>query len=77
MLEDAKAVGDKGALNGFNQANEAEKVHAEFFKKALANPGKEAPKIFVCKVCGHVAEGEAPEVCPICGAKRQGYFEIQ
>jgi rubrerythrin len=77
MLEDAKAAGDKGAQNGFSQANEAEKIHAEFFKKAMADPGKEAPKIFVCRVCGHVAEGEAPEVCPICGGKRQGYFEIQ
>ena len=77
MLEDAKAAGDKGALNGFHQANEAEKIHAEFFKKALADPGREAPKIFVCRICGHVAEGEAPEVCPICGSKRQGYMEIQ
>ncbi|MDR1038607.1 MAG: rubrerythrin family protein [Deltaproteobacteria bacterium] len=77
MLEDAKAVKDSAAISDFHMANEAEKVHAELFKKALANPGQAAPKIFVCKVCGHVAEGEAPEECPICGAKRQVYFEIQ
>jgi rubrerythrin len=77
MLEDAKKANESAAISGFHMANEAEKVHAEFFKKAMANPGKEAPKIFVCKVCGHVAEGECPEVCPICGGKKQVYFEIQ
>jgi rubrerythrin len=77
MLEDAKAADDSAAISGFHMANEAEKIHAELFKKALANPGQTPPKIFVCKICGHVAEGEAPEVCPICGGKRQVYFEIQ
>jgi rubrerythrin len=77
MLEDAKKANESGAVSGFHMANEAEKIHAELFKKALANPGQAAPKIFVCKVCGHVAEGEAPEICPICGSKRQVYFEIQ
>jgi rubrerythrin len=77
MLADAKAAGDKNAEHGFNLANEAEKIHAELFKKAAANPGQAAPKIFVCRVCGHVAEGEAPDVCPICGGKHQVYFEIQ
>jgi rubrerythrin len=77
MLEDAKKANESAAISGFHMANEAEKVHAELFKKALDNPGQAVPKIFVCKVCGHVAEGEAPEVCPICGGKRQVYFEIQ
>ncbi|MDR3154243.1 MAG: rubrerythrin family protein [Deltaproteobacteria bacterium] len=77
MLEDAKSAKDSAAISGFHMANEAEKIHAELFKKALANPGQAAPKVFVCKVCGHVAEGEAPELCPICGSKRQVYFEVQ
>jgi rubrerythrin len=76
MLKDAAAAADKGAERGFNLANEAEKIHAELFKKAAANPAQAAPKIFVCKVCGHVAEGEAPDVCPICGGKHQVYFEV-
>ncbi|MDR2441909.1 MAG: rubrerythrin family protein [Deltaproteobacteria bacterium] len=76
MIEDAKKAGDKGSERGFSLANEAEKVHAELFKKAAANPSQAAPKVFVCKVCGHVAEGEVPDVCPICGSKHQVYFEI-
>jgi rubrerythrin len=23
----------------------------------------------VCKICGYVADGILPEVCPVCGAK--------
>jgi len=29
--------------------------------------------IFVCKVCGHVAFGEAPDNCPVCGAPKQSF----
>jgi rubrerythrin len=76
MIKDAQAAGDKGSERGFNLANEAEKVHAELFKKAAANPGGAVPKVYVCKVCGHVHEGEPPEACPICGSKKQVYFEI-
>ncbi|MDR2461242.1 MAG: rubrerythrin family protein [Deltaproteobacteria bacterium] len=77
MLADAKKANEAMAESGFHMANEAEKVHAELFKKALENPGQAAPKVFVCRVCGHVAENEAPEVCPICGSKHQVYFEVQ
>lgn len=76
MLKNAQAAGDKSTERGLHLANEAEKVHAEFFKKAAANPGQAAPKVFVCKVCGHVAEGTAPDVCPICGSKHEAYEEI-
>jgi rubrerythrin len=77
MIKDAQAAGDKATERDFHLANEAEKVHAELFQKAAANPGQAVPKVFVCKVCGHVAEGRAPDVCPICGGKHQVYFEIQ
>jgi len=28
---------------------------------------------YVCKVCGHVAFGEAPERCPVCGAPKTAF----
>ncbi|MDR1111043.1 MAG: rubrerythrin family protein [Deltaproteobacteria bacterium] len=77
MIKNAQGAGDKHSERDFHLANEAEKVHAELFKKAAANPGQAAPKVFVCKVCGHVAEGSVPDTCPICGGKHQVYFEIQ
>jgi len=30
-------------------------------------------KIHICEVCGHTAEGTAPERCPICQAARDRF----
>lgn len=77
MIAEAEAQGEKSALRSFTLANEAEKVHAELFKKALANPGQAAPKVYLCPVCGHIAEDHAPDTCPICGAKGHVYKEVE
>jgi rubrerythrin len=41
-------------------------------KEAVAQ-GKDANmgKIQICAVCGFTVEGDAPERCPICGAKKE------
>jgi rubrerythrin len=77
MIEDAKAEGNDAALRSFNFANEVEKIHAELYKKALENLGKN-PDVdyYVCQVCGNTVENEAPEECPICGAKKQAFKKI-
>jgi len=77
MIEDARAEGNEGALKSFNFANEVEKIHAELYRKALENLGKN-PDInyYVCQVCGNTVEGEAPDECPICGAKKQAFKRI-
>lgn len=77
MIEDAKAEGNDGALRSFNFANEVEKIHAELYKKALENLGKN-PEVdyYVCQVCGNTVENEAPDECPICGAKKQAFKKI-
>lgn len=77
MIEDAKEEKLESALRSFNYANEVEKLHAELYKKALQNIGKN-PEVdyYVCQVCGNTVEGEAPEECPICGAKKQSFKRI-
>ena len=30
-------------------------------------------KIFICKVCGHLAFNEIPGKCPVCGAKKEEF----
>lgn len=77
MIEDAKAEGNDGALRSFNFANEVEKIHAELYKRALRDLGKN-PDVdyYVCQVCGNTVENEAPEECPICGAKKQAFKKI-
>lgn len=77
MIEDAKAEKDDAALRSFTYANEVEKIHAELYRKALENIGKN-PDVdyYVCQVCGNTVEGEAPDECPICGAKKQAFKRI-
>ncbi|MDP2279379.1 MAG: rubrerythrin family protein, partial [Nitrospirota bacterium] len=77
MIEDAGAEGIKGALRSFNFANEVEKIHAELYKKALENIGKNlVVDYYVCQVCGNTVENEPPDECPICKAKKQAFKKV-
>lgn len=77
MIEDAKAENNNSALRSFHYANEVEKIHADLYQKALQNLGRN-PDVdyYVCQVCGNTVEGEAPEECPICGAKKEAFKRI-
>lgn len=77
MIEDAKTEGEKSALQSFQYAYEVEKIHAELYKKALENLGKN-PEIdyYVCQVCGNTVEGDPPDKCPICGALKKMFKKI-
>lgn len=71
MIEAAKAEGNKEAERTFAFANTVEKTHAGLYQKMLDNLDslKESYSYYVCPVCGHTVEKEAPETCPVCGAK--------
>ncbi len=73
--EVARFQEEKGAERSTLYALEAEKIHAEMYKKAkaVAEEGKdvELGKVYVCPVCGYTVEGEAPDFCPVCGAKKE------
>jgi len=77
MIETAKAEGNKAAQRSFEFANTVEKTHADLYQKALDNLGsnKEAD-YWVCSVCGHTVEDEAPEKCPVCQAAKKAFFKV-
>lgn len=81
MIEEARAEGRQGALRGFEYANAVEKIHADLYRRVLdsleADKGKEAPDYYVCQVCGYTAEGEAPDECPVCKAKKQAFMKVE
>jgi rubrerythrin len=78
FIEIAETEDEKAALRAFKYAVEAEKVHAELYKKALENLGSnEAVDLYLCTVCGHIAEGFAPVTCPLCGAKKQSFKKAE
>ncbi len=77
MIKDAEEEGNKGALRSFNFANEVEKIHAALYQKALDNLGSnEEFDYYVCDICGYTAEGEAPDQCPVCKAKKELFRKI-
>ncbi len=77
MIKDAEAEGQKGALKSFNFANEVEKIHADLYKKAVENLGKNPSVDYhVCQVCGNTVEGEPPDKCPVCGANKKMFKKI-
>ncbi|OQX56896.1 MAG: rubrerythrin [Thermotoga sp. 4484_232] len=76
----AKFQGEKGAERSTHYAWEAEKIHAEMYKKAkeMVEEGKDysEDKIYICPVCGHTVMGEPPEKCPVCGAPKSAYKDF-
>jgi len=72
---------ERGALRSTKWAREAEQVHAEMYKAARASvaEGKdiEVKKMYVCCVCGWTGEGDAPDNCPLCNAKKELIREFE
>ncbi|MFQ5886746.1 MAG: rubredoxin-like domain-containing protein [Anaerolineae bacterium] len=46
--------------------------------KEAAEAGKdiEIGAVYICSVCGHTVEGEPPERCPVCNARREKYVKF-
>ncbi len=68
---------EKGAETVTKWALEAEKVHAVLYQKAKEAVEKgqdiEFKPVHVCQVCGFTTEGEAPDICPVCGALKEKF----
>ena len=78
MIEDARDEAVKGAERSFTYANEVEKLHADLYTKALENLGSNAETdYYVCTVCGNTVEGEAPDECSVCKAKKQAFKKVE
>lgn len=76
-LNAAEFQDEKGAQRSFCYALEAEKIHVGLFTQAqnAAKEGKdmELKAVYICPVCGHTVLDEAPDQCPVCGAKKDKY----
>jgi len=79
MIKTAEEAGNKNAARSFRFANEVEKVHARLYQKALDNLEADEAVVdyYVCSVCGYTCEVEPPEVCPVCNAKKNAFFQVE
>ncbi len=77
FIAEAEKEGNNQAKQAFRMANEAEKVHADLYKKALtALEEKKDIEYYVCEVCGNIVEGEAADKCAICGAPKSKFKNV-
>jgi rubrerythrin len=80
FIATAAAEGKKGAQTSFERANAVEEIHHGLYGGALtaAQSGTDLPPsdIHVCEVCGHTVIGDAPDVCPVCGARHEKFTKI-
>lgn len=79
-LNTAQFQKEKGAERSFHFALEAEKIHVDLFQQAqnAAREGKdiELNSVYICPICGHTVLDEAPDRCPVCGAKKEMYVKF-
>ncbi len=68
---------EKGAYRSFEWSYKTEKKHRELFQMALEaveqEKDAELGPIQVFSVCGYTLEGEAPDVCPVCSARKDQF----
>ncbi len=73
----SKVQEEKAATRSNEWAMEAEKIHAEMYgaAKAAVEGGNDAElgQVHVCDVCGWTGEGEPPDACPLCKAKKEKF----
>lgn len=76
-LNAAEFQEEAGAKRSFHYALEAEKKHVVLFAQAqeAVKEGEDIQldAVYICPVCGHTILDEAPDQCPVCGAKKEMY----
>ncbi|MCJ7640429.1 MAG: rubrerythrin family protein [Desulfobacterales bacterium] len=74
----ATEAGDNAAATIFSHSKDVEDVHANLYKKAMNHLMEEQETTYyVCKLCGYVADGIWPDVCPVCSAPRDQFVEFK
>jgi rubrerythrin len=70
FVKRAEAEGNQAAVLHFAQSRDVEETHAKLYKEAMSHIMEERETTYyVCLVCGYVADGLCPNICPVCGAK--------
>ena len=55
-----------------------EEAHANLYKEAMNHLlAERETTYYVCLVCGYVADGIRPEICPVCGAKADQFMQLR
>jgi rubrerythrin len=81
FIEHAEEEGRQAARDSFDFARRVEKVHHGLYERAIEAVGNgndmAEADLYVCQGCGNVFEGDPPDTCPICGAPRSMFKNIE
>ena len=81
FVQEAESEGNRAAVVTFKNAMAVEKIHHRLYEDALKSltQGKDLPEtsVFVCDVCGYTVAGDVPDRCPVCGAPRERFTEVE
>ncbi len=81
FLQEAETEANQAAVITFRNALAVEKIHHQLYEDALNSleDGQDLPEtsIFICDICGNTVKGEVPDRCPICGAPRAKFTEVE
>jgi rubrerythrin len=73
----AKLQEEEAARRSMDWAYEAEKVHRSLYERAkgavVEGQDMTSGQIQICGKCGWTVEGQAPDVCPLCNAKKERF----
>ncbi len=77
FIETAKQEEHKKALQSFEYANAAERIHGGIFnelkEKVAGGSDAEDKAVYLCPVCGWVGMDPAPDKCPICNTAKKAF----
>ena len=80
FLKQARAEGNRDAVQTFNYAKTAEAEHAQLYSEALNNlaklKGSKAKDYYVCTVCGYTTAQMDFSKCPSCFTHRDKYEKV-
>jgi rubrerythrin len=80
FLKQARAEGNRDAVQTFNYAKTAEAEHAKLYSEALNNlpklKGSKAMDYFVCTVCGYTTSKLDFSKCPSCFTHKDKYEKV-
>lgn len=81
FIDKAEKEGTDLARKWFDYASQVEEKHENFYREALeaVQSGKdlEEDSWQVCEVCGNTFRGDVPDRCPICGAPKRKFVEVE
>jgi len=80
FLTDAREENENNqAIRSFEWALAVEITHEALYTEMLENLDelqKNPVDYYICPVCGHTHVGSAPDVCPVCGTKKEKFFKV-